>query len=293
MSQQPRTVLFTGSNGVTLTADTYGDKDAPPVILLHGGGQTRHAWGGTAARLAAAGFHAVTLDLRGHGESDWAPDRDYSMDAFMGDLTAVATSFETAPAVAGASMGGMTALLTAGEQSGDDTVISSLILVDVAPTLEPEGVLRILEFMTAMPEGFASLEEAADLVASYMPHRPRPKDHSGLRKNLRLGEDGRYRWHWDPAFLSPERHAANANRPTRLLDAARALTIPTLLVRGRMSDVVSEEGVAEFLDAAPHAQFVDVAGAGHMVAGDRNDLFTDAVVAFLEQHVTAHESSGP
>lgn len=293
MSQQPRTVLFTGRDGVTLTADTYGDKDAPPVILLHGGGQTRHAWGGTAARLAAAGFHAVTLDLRGHGESDWAPDKDYSMDAFMADLVAVAGSFETAPAVAGASMGGMTALLAAGEQSGDDMAISSLILVDVAPTLEPEGVLRILEFMTAMPEGFASLEEAADLVASYMPHRPRPKDHSGLRKNLRLGEDGRYRWHWDPAFLSPERHASNANRPTRLLEAARALTIPTLLVRGRMSDVVSEEGVAEFLDAAPHAEFVDVADAGHMVAGDRNDVFTDAVVAFLEQHAPAREPSGP
>ncbi|MBI3257246.1 MAG: alpha/beta hydrolase [Actinobacteria bacterium] len=291
MSQQPRTVLFTGHGGVTLTADAYGDKDAPPVVLLHGGGQTRHAWGGTAARLAAAGFQALTLDLRGHGESDWAPDGDYSMDAFMADLLAVAASFETPPSVAGASMGGMTALLAAGEQSGTDVAISSLILVDVAPTLEPEGVLRILEFMTAMPDGFSSLEEVADLVSGYMPHRPRPKDLNGLRKNLRLGEDGRYRWHWDPAFLSPERHASNADRPTRLLDAAHTLTIPTLLVRGRMSDVVSEEGVAEFLAAAPHAEFVDVADAGHMVAGDRNDVFTDAVVTFLEQHAPADVSS--
>lgn len=287
MTQQPRTVSFPGHGGVTLIADTYGDQDAHPVVLLHGGGQTRHAWGSTAARLSAAGFYALTLDLRGHGESDWAPDSDYSMDAFMADLLAVIDSLGTPAAVAGASMGGMTALLAAGDPEGDAAAIASLILVDVAPTLEPEGVLRILQFMTAMPDGFASLEEAADLVAGYMPHRPRPKDHSGLRKNLRLGEDGRYRWHWDPAFLSPERHAANANRPTRLLDAAQALCVPTLLVRGRMSDVVSEEGAAEFLSAAPHAEFVDVADAGHMVAGDRNDIFTEAVVTFLEKHAPA------
>lgn len=291
MSQEPETVLFTGQGGVALRADAYGDKDAPPVVLLHGGGQTRHAWGGTAVRLAQAGFRALTLDLRGHGESDWAPDGDYSMDAFMADLLVVAASFETPPAVAGASMGGMTALLAAGEQVFDEPAISSLILVDVAPTLEPEGVMRILAFMTAMPDGFESLEEVADLVSSYMPHRPRPKDLSGLSKNLRLGEDGRYRWHWDPAFLSPERHASNANRPTRLLDAAHALTIPTLLVRGRMSDVVSEEGVAEFLMAAPHAEFVNVADAGHMVAGDRNDVFTDAVVQFLEKHAPVNAVS--
>lgn len=283
MSQEPQAAHFYGLGGVTLRADIYGDKEAPPVILLHGGGQTRHAWGSTAMRLADAGFQALTLDLRGHGESDWAPDSDYSMDAFMADLFVVMESFSTPPAVAGASMGGMTALLAAGEASDDHPAMSSLILVDVAPSLEPEGVLRILEFMNSNPDGFETIEEVADLVSNYMPHRPRPKDLSGLSKNLRLGEDGRYRWHWDPEFLSPERHASNANRPTRLLEAAQALTIPTLLVRGRMSDVVSEEGVSEFLEAAPHARFVDVADAGHMVAGDRNDVFTDAVVNFLEE----------
>ncbi len=290
MSQEPQAAHFYGLGGVTLRADIYGDKEAHPVILLHGGGQTRHAWGSTAMRLADAGFQALTLDLRGHGESDWAPDSDYSMDAFMADLFVVMESFSSPPAVAGASMGGMTALLAAGEASDDQPAMASLILVDVAPTLEPEGVLRILEFMNSNPDGFETIEEVADLVSNYMPHRPRPKDLSGLSKNLRLGEDGRYRWHWDPEFLSPKRHASNANRPTRLLEAAQALTIPTLLVRGRMSDVVSEEGVSEFLEAAPHARFVDVADAGHMVAGDRNDVFTNAVVDFLEESSPARTS---
>ena len=117
-----------------------------------------------------------------------------------------------------------------------------------------------------------------------MRHRPRPKDLSGLAKNLRLGEDGRYRWHWDPAFLRRRRRDGVTNLPSaeRHLAAARRLAVPTLLVRGRLSDVISMEGVNEFLEAVPKAEFVDVSDAGHMVAGDRNDAFTDAVVGFLD-----------
>jgi pimeloyl-ACP methyl ester carboxylesterase len=68
-------------------------------------------------------------------------------------------------------------------------------------------------------------------------------------------------------------------------DAARGLSIPTLLVRGRMSDLLSQEGADEFLAQVPHSQFVDISGAGHMVAGDRNDHFTRAVLDFLAREV--------
>ncbi|MBW2361886.1 MAG: alpha/beta hydrolase, partial [Deltaproteobacteria bacterium] len=132
-----------------------------------------------------------------------------------------------------------------------------------------------------------------DSVARYRRHRSRPSDLSGLRKNLRLGEDGRWRWHWDPAFLQGARgrHLAaegveleEAERFTNgkaLMDAASNLSCPVLLVRGKASDVVSSAGADEFLAAVPHARFADVAGAGHMVAGDRNDAFNDAVLGFL------------
>ncbi len=145
--------------------------------------------------------------------------------------------------------------------------------------------MRVLEFMRARPDGFASLDEAADAIAAYNPHRARPKDLAGLEKNLRLGADGRYRWHWDPALMrtwSPERHDADeAQRMTEeRIAAARRLRMPVLLVRGRASDVVSEEVAREFLALVPHARYADLA-AGHMVAGDRNDAFGRETVEFL------------
>jgi pimeloyl-ACP methyl ester carboxylesterase len=162
-------------------------------------------------------------------------------------------------------------------------LLSALVLVDVAPRLELPGVSRIVGFMTAHPDGFASLEEAAEAVSAYLPHRPRPNDLGGLAKNLRQGEDGRYRWHWDPRFLSLDPGMSQAQFTDRMLGCAQRLSIPTLLVRGGLSDVLSEEACREFLSAVPHAEFVDVANAAHMVAGDRNDRFTEAVVPFLSR----------
>ena len=281
-----RSVAFVGAGGVVLRGDAYGDEVAPPVLLLHGGGQTRHAWKNAARYLAAAGYLAVTLDLRGHGDSDWATDRDYSLDAFAEDLRLVAATFHLArPAVVWASMGGMTALVAEGESA--EPVASAIVFVDVVPRMEDEGVARVLEFMTAAPDGFASLDEAAEHVARYLPHRRRPADVSGLARNLRTRGDGRLCWHWDPAFIEGRSDGSRAT--DRLVAAARALTVPVLLVRGSVSDVVSEEGVADFLDLVPHARFADVKGAGHMVAGDRNDAFTDAVLAFLRDTVVPGE----
>ncbi|HSJ98541.1 MAG TPA: alpha/beta fold hydrolase [Myxococcota bacterium] len=262
-----------------MAADSWGDPDRPPVLLLHGGGQTRHAWGGTAEALAREGWHAVALDLRGHGESGWAPDRDYTVEAFVNDVRACATRFGEPPVLVGASLGGICALLAEGEAR--EPLCAGLVLVDIAVRIEAEGALRIIAFMQARPEGFSDLEDAADAVAAYLPHRQRPRDLSGLARNLRQGPDGRWRWHWDPAFLEPGRGPRPGQDTARLERAARALRVPTLLVRGRLSDLLSEEGARQFLALAPHARFADVSEAGHMVAGDRNDAFTEAVVSFL------------
>lgn len=263
-------------DGIRLIGDAWGNSHATPVLLLHGGGQTRHAWGGTARALAERGWYAVALDLRGHGESDWAPNGDYMIDSFVGDIRGVLAHFRRPPVLVGASLGGVMSLVLEGE--APQSVSSALVLVDITPRVEQQGVDRIRAFMTGKPEGFVNLEEAADAVASYIPHRPRPKDLSGLEKNLRKGPDGRYRWHWDPQLMNPARMRRD---PERLFAAARALRVPTLLVRGKLSDIVSEETAAEFMAAVPHAQFADVSEAGHMVAGDRNDIFSQAVIGFL------------
>jgi len=180
-------------------------------------------------------------------------------------------------------LGGVAALVAAGESPA---LARALVLVDIAPRIEEAGALRIGHFMLQnMEAGFASVEEAAAAVAAYNPHRPPPSDPSRLMKNLRRREDGRLIWHWDPRFLTTqsgldETRAALMNAE-RLDAAARSLAIPTLLIRGRMSDVLSEDGARHFLRLVPAADYVDVAGAGHMVAGDRNDVFNDAIVRFL------------
>ena len=261
---------------VEITVDVAGPPDGPPVILLHGGGQTRGAWGGALAEGARRGFQMISADLRGHGESDWSPAADYSMAAHAADIAAIAASQSAAPLLVGASLGGMASLSYAAKGHP----LAGLVMVDIAPTVNTAGTDKILAFMHSAPEGFASVDEAADAVAAYLPHRPRPKDTSGLMRNLRL-RDGRYYWHWDPRMFQGERPSRDTDG---LREAARQLTAPTLLVRGRLSDVLSQEGVDDFLQLVPHAEYADIAGADHMVAGDRNDAFNEAVFDFLERH---------
>ena len=286
------TVRFTGARGIGLAADICGDPAAPPVLLLHGGGQTRHAWGGAAAALAQQGFRAISLDLRGHGESDWAPDGWYDLDAFVADLRSVMSVLPTPAAVVGASLGGITALLALGE-AGAQTA-KSLVLVDVTPRIENAGADEIRAFMRARPNGFGTLEEVADSIAAFLPHRPRPADLSGLQRNLRTGDDGRFYWHWDPAFVFGDRRSTARSETDRLERAAAALRLPTLLVRGGLSRVVSEDGVNAFRALVPHAEFLNIADADHMVAGDRNDAFNTAVLDFLARHAmqSGHDPGG-
>lgn len=273
---------FEGSEGIRLAADQFGDPSAPPALLFHGGGQTRHSWSGTAQHLAEAGWYAITVDLRGHGESDWDPTGDYRIEVFRNDVIAIARSFEEPPVMIGASLGGIASLLAIHEAGNQ--LARALVLVDIATRMEASGSARIIEFMRGGLDGFASLEEVADAVAAYNPHRPRPKNVSGLEKNLRKGDDGRYRWHWDPNFLKMGAEASDQFITPAFLDqAAASLKIPTLLVRGKVSDLLSEEGAKLFLEQVPHAEFADVSGAGHMVAGDQNDVFSRAVLEFLER----------
>jgi pimeloyl-ACP methyl ester carboxylesterase len=280
----PRTVEIDSPTGVTIVGDHW-DGDATPVVLAHGGGQTRHSWGGTARSIAARGHRVVSIDLRGHGDSSWAADRDYSMSAYAADAVAVAEWVGDPVVWVGASLGGMTGLHAV---DAAPERFAALVLVDITPRPAKVGVERILAFMADRAvEGFATLDEAADAIAEYQPHRPRPTDLSGLAKNLRLGTDGRWRWHWDPAFLDVRTGGTSEHARDRHHDElevmARRLTLPTLLVRGKLSDLVTDDEVAAFREMVPHADEVDVAGAAHMIAGDRNDVFTDAVLGFLDR----------
>ena len=287
-------IEFLGAEGNRLVGDLHRAPTsataggAGAALLLHGGGQTRHSWAGTARRLAAHGLDAVVLDQRGHGASAWSEPGHYAFEDYAADAVAVAddlaTRFGGRPIAIGASLGGIAALLAEGETARP--LFGALVLVDITPRMDEGGVARIQGFMRErVAHGFASVEEAADAVAAYLPDRPRPKSLEGLKKNLRLGDDGRWRWHWDPRFWEGPRPVdTDGDTITeRLAAAARMLTIPTLLVRGQRSELIAREHVEEFLRLVPHARTVDVGGAGHMVAGDRNDVFATAVIGFLEE----------
>jgi len=282
-------VFFKGANGVRLAADHWGSDNGPFVILLHGGGQTRHAWKDAGEALGAAGYYAVAFDARGHGDSDWSPDGEYGLDPMVEDLQCVVDALgKGRPALVGASMGGVCSLVAVGEGRMD---AAALVLVDVAPRIEKEGIERIGAFMGQKPEGFDSLEEIADAISSYQPHRKRSKDLSGLAKNVRLAANGKYRWHWDPQIRA--RRMDIDERRKRLEECARRLTVPTLLVRGGLSDLLTEEGVRDFLRLAPHSEYVNGKDAAHMVAGDRNDAFASSVIAFLTRTVPVHGTKTP
>ncbi|MGV0787598.1 alpha/beta hydrolase [Mycolicibacterium sp. XJ2] len=287
MTAVPNVFRVSGNDGVTIVADRIGDPTAPAVVFLHGGGQTRRSWGRAAAAVAERGWHAVTVDFRGHGESDWSADGDYRVTTFAADVLEVLRELPDRPVIVGASLGGFTAMLLAGELAPG--AVRAIVLVDIVPDMNQSGASRIHDFMAEkMTSGFASLDEVADMIQQYNPHRPRPADLNGLKTNLRE-RDGRWYWHWDPKFIDgtaalPPIEVTEVDRMHAAVDAILRNGVPMLLVRGQMSDLVTEARAREFLGRFPDVEFVDVGGAGHMVAGDRNDAFAEAVVNFVIRH---------
>ena len=272
-----------GARGVKLAADVGGPADAPTVILSHGGGQTRHSWDATMRRLITAGFRVINVDTRGHGDSDWAPDGDYSTPIQADDVMAVVGVAGDRVALVGASMGGLASFYAVGRFR--PPAVRALVLVDIVLKPALDGVERVRTFMRAFSRGFISIDAAAEAIAAYYPGRPRPASTAGLMKNLRLREDGRLYWHWDPRLLISSAET-DAQRSTEWLPGvARDVTIPTLLLRGARSDVVDDAGVADMLALVPHTEVHDVAHAGHTITADNNDLFVQGLGQFLMRHL--------
>ncbi|MGI9365203.1 MAG: alpha/beta fold hydrolase [Rhizobiaceae bacterium] len=286
---------FEGAENNRLAATVYRPQQNhishPPILLMHGGGQTRHSWDGAARMLAARGNIAITVDARGHGDSDWLANENYSFRNYAEDLTTLVLQVKSrfgkdalAPVVVGASMGGISAMIAQSREDKANPLFSAIVLVDITPRMQASGVNKIMGFMSKnMRDGFAEIEDAAEAIASYLPNRQRPKSLGGLSKNLRQQDDGRWYWHWDPAFIDGKHNIASGiyGSAESLVDAARQISVPTLLVRGGKSELVTEEAANEFVALVPQAEYVDVSDAGHMVAGDKNDVFASAVIAFL------------
>lgn len=288
-----QSVRVAGHGGLYLAVDAHLPTTTPScsVLMMHGGGQTRHSWGGTAEALAARGCAVFVYDARGHGDSDWSETGEYTFEAMALDLLAVRDSLVSSGPVigVGASMGGHT--IVKSHELRDGNGWHGVVLVDVTPRLELQGTQRIMRFMSAYSDGFSSLDDVAEAIAEYTPGRPRAQNPEGLLKVVRQGRDGRWRWHWDPRVVEepirllsePEKLVAYLKQiEASQLKAAGRMVAPTLLVRGLLSDVVSDETIALFRRHVPHATVADVGHAGHMVAGDSNAAFTDSIEAFID-----------
>lgn len=270
---------FVARDGLSLAVEHFGDSASRPLVFAHGFGQSRLAWTGAAEHLASTGFHCLALDGRGHGDSAWQDAGAYEMERFVDDALALTASLQRRPVWIGASMGGLIGMMAEAAQPG---LFEALVLVDVTPRWESAGVNRILDFMRAHPQGFASVEEASAAVASYLPHRAQRNDPSRLNKMLVPMANGRLRWHWDPRLLETvadggERYVAG------LGEAASALRLPVLLISGGRSDVVSDHTIDEFRKLVPHAEHERIADATHMVVGDANDRFVDTISRYLRR----------
>lgn len=289
----PEQVVLRGEKGLALVADVYGASASPPAVFFHGSGQTRQSWGRAADALSGQGWRVYTVDHRGHGDSDRAPNGGYEHADVAQDVLAICADLAEPPLVIGASLGGSASLVAQGKS--DTALFRGLVLVDIAPTIDLEGARRIVAFMSANPDGYESLDDASVAIGAYRGNGKGAPSHAGLERVLRQGDDGRWRWHWDPRLLdsrrvwladpSLARVALESLRSAMMTGAAR-LDVPTLLVRGGSSDLITTEAAQELVGAIPHATFVDVTGAGHMVAGDRNDAFTAEVLRFAAALMT-------
>ena len=270
-----RHLWMTGDGVELIGEELTANLEGPSVLFAHGFGQTRQSWSGAQSALAQEGISSIAWDMRGHGESGRNPEAlHYRAEQFAEDVYLLSRQFKQKPLLVGASMGGLTGMMVQALHSA----FSALVLVDVTPRWEIAGVARIMAFMNAFPFGFDSYEHAADVIASYLPHRRERKSSKQLQFLLRE-QDGRLMWHWDRRMLS-EFVEDSEHLQDDIREAARQIKIPTLLISGGKSDIVSEHTVADFLELVPHAQHHHLPDATHMVAGDDNDAFNDTLLNF-------------
>ncbi len=280
-SPAPSFGRLAAADGVPLAYEIHGPAHGAPLVFAHGFGQTRHAWRNTASVLGALGYRALAADGRGHGDSGWIADGEYRLQHSIDDAARLSALAGERPVWIGASMGGLLGMVA--EASVPGGRFAALVLVDITPRWETRGVDRIIGFMRAHPQGFASVHEAQAAVREHLPHRADDgRDPARLHKLLVPMDNGRLRWHWDPRLLETITQETT-DWSARLPQIARQLALPVLLVSGGRSDVVSRHTIEEFQQLVPHAEHHAVDDATHMVVGDANDRFTSVITAFLHR----------
>jgi pimeloyl-ACP methyl ester carboxylesterase len=271
---------FVTVNGLKLAYQEWGSPSAPPVIMLHGFGVSGHMFDEFAARMRDR-YRLIALDQRGHGDSDWSENGDYSRDAFVEDLEALRKELRLERFVlVGHSMGGLNAVSYVNKYPGHAT---ALVLIDVGPEASKDGVDNIVRFTRGPDE--LEFEEFVEMAHRFNPRRTIENIRERMRHRLKPADGGKWTWKFDRRFRQPDSSITVGWQLSsdQLWQLFRNVTIPTLLVRGGESDVLSAEVAQRCVQEMPSARLVTIPNAGHSVPGDNPDAFTDAVASFLAE----------
>jgi esterase len=256
----------------------WGTRGKRPILFLHGGGLTAHTWDLVCLALRPD-YRCLALDLRGHGDSEWSPEMDYSIEAHRGDVEALIDHLGLEGlTLVGMSLGGLTALAYAGRQAAR---LTSLVIIDVGPEARQEGARRIAEFIAA-PAEFDSIEEVIERALSFNARRDPKLLRRSLQHNLRQLPNGKLTWKHDRRHRAKFDAEEWARRREGLWDDIPRITCPTLVVRGARSDVFHDEDAEKLVAALPQGSWVRVEDAGHTVQGDN----PRALVAELRRFLT-------
>lgn len=267
---------FVTARGLRFHCVEWGAAGAPPLLCLHGITQTAHSWDEVAADLAAD-YRVICLDQRGHGDSDWAPDGDYSRITQAADIAAVADALGLSQfLLAGMSMGGINAITFTARHPAR---VLALVIVDVSPEIQRSGVESIRSFIQAADE-LDSFEAFVERAHQFNPRRSPENIRSRLTHNLKQLPNGKWTWKYDKYLRSGDRRF-EASALHNLWDDVRALACPTLILKGGESDILSAESAARLQAAIPGSELVSIPGAGHSVMGDNPEAFVAAVRRFL------------
>ena len=242
----------------------WGKQGLRPILFLHGGALTAHTWDLCCLALRDE-FHCMALDQRGHGDSDWAPDANYSIAAQRDDVKGVADGLGLDGFVlVGMSMGAINALAYATHYP---ETLSALVLIDAGPNVRRPGSSRIRDFVNGGAEP-ATLEAIIERALAFNPRRDPLILRRSLMHNLRQQPDGNWTWKYDRQRfqrMGGEQHVAERRG---LADGLTKITCPTLVVRGAESDVFHDEDAERLATGLPDGRWVKIPKAGHTVQGD-------------------------
>ena len=285
MANVPTARRVTGAHGVSLNLLEWSTEGVP-LLFLHGFGNDASIWDDYAPEVVDA-YRVLALDHRGHGDSDWDPERRYAHSDMVGDVERVTEALGIERLVViGHSLGGRIATLFCGRHPER---IAGFVLVDIGPEVDARGSTRIRQDVESNQKPvFETVEQYANLLSLAYPAAQPHAIMRMARNGLRRDDEGRLVIKMDPALRGAmtegeaARIAEEAASPEAQWEALGRITCPTLVVRGAASDILSPETADKMVDEVlPNGRLAVIGQAGHSVMTDNPEAFRDAVNAFV------------